>query len=78
MAKRKAKDLEGGIPAEEPRRSSRRVASAKDEVVPEKTSKPTPAPKPPKKVQKPTKDVSIAVSGDEGKKLDTVSALNLF
>ena len=78
MAKRKAKDPEGGIPAEEPRRSSRRVSSAKEDAVPEKKSKPTPAPKAPKKVQKPTKEVSTVVNGDEDKRPDTVGAVKLF
>jgi len=71
MAKRKAKDLEDGIPAEEPRRSSRRVSTAKEEVVPEKKSKPTPASKTAKKVQKPTNEVSTVVNGEEDKKADT-------
>lgn len=70
MVKRKAKDLEDGIPAEEPRRSSRRVSTAKEEIAPEK-SKPAPTPKTAKKVQKPAKDVSATVDGEVALNSDT-------
>jgi hypothetical protein len=77
MVKRKAKDVENDIPAEEPRRSSRRVATAK-EIVPEKKSKPTSASKTAKKVQKSTKEVSTEANGESGKSPDTVGAFNQF
>jgi hypothetical protein len=67
MAKRKAKDLQDTIPAEEPRRSSRRVSTAKEEVVLDKKSKSTPTPKTAKKAQKPAKAVSTAVNAEGGK-----------
>ena len=80
MAKRKAKDLGDGIPPEEPRRSSRRVSTAKEGVVPEK--KPTPAPptKTAKKVRKPAKEAStvVTINGENGKSADTVGGAKLL
>ncbi len=43
MVKRKAKELESAGTLEEPRRSSRRISTVKEEPAPEKTSKPAPA-----------------------------------
>jgi hypothetical protein len=80
MAKRKAKDLGDEIPPEEPRRSSRRVSTAKEEVAPEKKPRPAPPTKTGKKVQKPTKEVSTAVNinSENGKTADTVGAAKLL
>jgi hypothetical protein len=74
MAKRKAKDLEDGTLTEEPRRSSRRVSTAKEEVIPEKKSKPAPVSKTAKKVQKPAKDVSTMGKSEERKSSDLVGS----
>ena len=79
MAKRKAKDLEDGALAEEPRRSSRRVSTAEDEVIPEKKSKkskPAPVSKPAKKVQKPAKAVPAVARDEESKSSDIVGSPN--
>ena len=72
MAKRKVKDLEDDVPAEEPRRSSRRVSTAREEITPDKL-KPAPAVKTAKKVKKPVKVVSPTVNSEESKSSDTVS-----
>jgi hypothetical protein len=56
MPKRKAKELDNGVPAEEPRRSSRRVSLPATKEEPPKTT--NSAPKKPKKVQKPSTDES--------------------
>jgi hypothetical protein len=69
MPKRKAKELDNGVPAEEPRRSSRRVSlPATTEEAPKTTN---PAPKRPKKVQKPSTDESTVdkVKGGDNEEL---------
>jgi len=49
MPKRKAKEIDNGVVAEEPRRSSRRISTVKEEVSPTSNK---PAPKKSKKGQK--------------------------
>jgi hypothetical protein len=63
MPKRKAKDLEDGI------RSSRRVATRDEVIIPEKKAKTSKTAK--KEVQKPTKDVP-ATNGEAGMKAKAV------
>ena len=74
MAKRKAKDLQDGVPAEEPRRSSRRCVSAVgNEVVLVRKEKSPRGLAPSKEVQKPVKEATVEVNGVDGKGSETVS-----
>jgi hypothetical protein len=61
MVKRKARDLENRLSAEEPRRSSRRISILKDEA-PEQTPKPTVA-KRAKKTKESDEDTLKKVNG---------------
>jgi len=64
MAKRKAKDLDDGVLADEPRRSGRRVSTSKEPVVVEKT-KAAGTSKKGGKAEKSRKIVSVAINGKE-------------
>jgi hypothetical protein len=67
MVKRKAKELESAGTLEEPRRSSRRISTAKEEPAPEKTSKPAPAPKKSNKTQTSNKGEDVKPGGKDEK-----------
>ena len=80
MAKRKVEQLQEGIPPEEPRRSSRRVSTAKAEVVPETKKKASSAPsakKAKKGVEKVTSELST-LNGGDGKSEDSVGVGQLL
>ena len=73
MPKRKAKELDNGLPAEEPRRSSRRVSlPATKEEAPKTINS---APKKPKKVQKLSTDESTVDNVKDGDNKDLVRIL---
>ena len=73
MPKRKAKELDNGVPAEEPRRSSRRVSlPATKEEAPKTMNS---VPKNPKKVQKPSTDESTVGNVKEGDNEELVRIL---
>jgi len=73
MPKRKAKELENEVLPAEPRRSSRRISTAKDKVSPETTS--NSAPKKSKKTQKITQgDDQPIVNGKDDQKSESVGS----
>jgi hypothetical protein len=72
MPKRKAKELDNGVPVGEPRRSSRRVSLPATEEAPKTMNS---APKKPKKVQKLSTDESTVDKVKDGDNEELVRIL---